>query len=355
MTRLENRINAFTRLGALLQQAAKPGKPAEEAIKNPLMKDFGDACVRAVDNNPWFTNASIALAIQNLAKMLSHDKLWRWVQAYPALRQTRPSKTIAVVMAGNIPLVGFHDFLSVLISGHRFIGKLSSNDRHLLPAVSQLLTSFAPSLRPHICFTQELPHVFDAAIATGSDNSARYFEYNFRSCPHLIRKNRSGLAIISGHENEAALTRLAADVFTFFGLGCRNVSKIYLPKGFTPEKLFSAFRVYEGALLSHAGYRNNYRYNKALLRMNVKDFSDNGFSLFVPNESIHAPVSVVHYTYYASKQSLATALEAHADEIQCIVSDKAWWPGSFDFGQAQEPELHDYADGVDTMRWLTEL
>lgn len=356
MTRLENRIRAFARLGRQLQEAFKQGKFAEMALeKEPLMSDFAEACIQAANNNPWFTHGSIALAIQNLAKMLIHDKLRQWTQRYPALRQARPPKTIAVVMAGNIPLVGFHDFLSVLISGHRFVGKLSSDDPYLLPALSQLLTSYAPSLSPMIRFTEDLPQVFDAAIATGSDNSARYFAYSFGSCPHIIRKNRSGLAIVSGHESEAAFKRLATDVFSFFGLGCRNVSKIYLPKGFTPEKLFSAFQAYEQALLPHAGYLNNYRYNKALLRMNAEDFSDNGFSLFVPNESLHAPVSVVHYAYYGSEKNLAADLSVHAEEMQCIVSDQAWWPGSFDFGLAQQPELHDYADGVDTLRWLTEL
>ncbi len=356
MNSLRNRIAAFARLGDQLHEAIQQnGFPEKTKCEDPLLKAFARACIQSHEDNPWFTTDNIILAIQHLANMLTREQLQSWTQQYPALLQTKPPKSIAVVMAGNIPLVGFHDFLSVLISGNRFFGKLSSDDQHLLPALSRILIALEPALAPLISFSKDIPHDFDAAIATGSNNSARYFEYHFGSVPHIIRKNRSGIAIIQGHESETALKGLAEDVFSFFGLGCRNVSKIYLPADYPPEKLFPAFKTHERRMLSNPRYLNNYRYNKAIFQMHAQTFCDNGFSLLIPDESLNSAVSVVHYAHYESEKGLSEELSAHSDEIQCIVSDQAWWPDSFAFGMAQQPDLHDYADGVDTMMWLTDL
>ena len=253
-------------------------------------------------------------------------------------------------MAGNIPLVGFHDFLCVLLSGNNVLAKLSSNDKVLLPYLSNYLIQQEPSLAARIAFTEGKMEGFDAVIATGSNNTSRYFEYYFGKKPNIIRKNRNSIAILTGKESTEELTALGEDIFRYYGLGCRNVSKIYVPKGYDFEPFFNAIFSYKDIVDQHK-YANNYDYNKAVYLMSNFKILDNGFLILKEDDGQASPISVLFYAYYDAEETLEQELNAQEEQIQCIVSKK----GGIGFGETQKPKLHDYADGVDTMEFLLKL
>jgi hypothetical protein len=263
----------------------------------------------------------------------------------------RQEKTIAVVMAGNIPLAGFHDFLTVLMAGHSIMAKLSSKDSVLLSFLSEKLVAIEPRFRSKIALPSRLKN-FDAVIATGSDNSSRYFNYYFGKYPHVIRKNRTSCAVLSGTESPEELRLLGRDVFSYFGLGCRNVSKIFIPEDFDPVSLLKAWDVYVD-IIHHNKYHNNYEYQKSILLVNKLPFFDSGFIILQENEKLVSPISVVYLERYKSAADLEGKIGAIADKIQCTVGTMK--PALVPFGQAQSPELRDYADGVDTMKFLEAL
>jgi hypothetical protein len=332
---IDDRLEAFEKLGNYVH-----------AIDEV---EFDEILDEVRNENPWFTHGSIELALQGLHNYLDGEKLRQWVSRYQI--NAPVSKKIAVIMAGNIPLAGFHDFLTVLMSGHAILIKLSSKDSVLLTFISQKLIEIEPRFEPLITIAGQLKN-FDAVIATGSDNSARYFHYYFGKYPHIIRKNRTSCAILTGLETEAELQLLGKDVFTYFGLGCRNVSKIFIPKDFDPVRLVNAWEIYVG-IINHHKYHNNYDYQKSILLVNKIRFYDSGFVILHENEKLVSPISVVYYERYNNTDDLSSKLQLVSDKIQCIIGKTK--PHFIPFGQAQYPELWDYADKVDTLKFLDEL
>ena len=252
-------------------------------------------------------------------------------------------------MAGNIPLVGFHDFLCVLMSGNTAICKLSTDDKTLLPALSSILIQFLPELKDRIVFTTGRIAQMDAVIATGSNNSLVYFEQYFGKYPHIFRKNRTSLAVISGNETSEDFNALGHDIFNYFGLGCRNVSHLLFPKEFNLNRFFEGI-INHSEVANHNKYANNYDYNKAIYLMNNIPMLDNNFVLLMESKELFSPLSIVHYHYYSDQNELVAYLELQKENLQAIVGTNY-----IPFGQAQCPGLNDYADGIDTMTFLNNI
>jgi hypothetical protein len=250
-------------------------------------------------------------------------------------------------MAGNIPLVGFHDFLSILISGHHVLVKQSSNDKHLLPFLAKYLEHVEPEFKNRIQFTESKLEHFDAVIATGSDNTSRYFEYYFKDKPSIIRKNRNSIAVLTGNESEDQLKALSDDVFRYYGLGCRNVSKLYVPKNYDFDAFFKAMYSWH-PIIHENKYANNYDYNKAVYLMSEFKMLENGFLMLKEDENFSSPIATLFYEHYESLDELKNTLKRKKDQIQCVVSD-GFIEDEVKFGQTQLPNLWDYADGVDTI------
>jgi hypothetical protein len=336
---LNNRIEAFSELGHTLSEALE-GRGGTKG--NEMNRTFD----RQQHHNPWFTPENVRMAAGAIAVSLAEEKLKAWTGRYPGLKEEHDPFTTAVIMAGNIPLVGFHDLLSVLISGNRVLVKTSSKDSELIKMIGSILISINHEFEKLISFTEDNLTGFDAVIATGSDNSSRYFEYYFGKYPHIIRKNRNSVAVINGDETGDEFRQLGRDVFSYFGLGCRNVSKLYLPAGFSPGRILDEWQEYSG-IISHSKYANNYEYNMAVWLVNREKFLDNGFILLRENSSLSSPVAALHYDYYSSSKSLSATLNALSEKIQCIVGGN-----HIPFGSAQSPELWDYADNSDTLDFL---
>ncbi len=351
---LQQRTEAFVRLGRYFAIAAGGNIPDGRTDHAKLLQNLIESKSVASLHNPWFVTDNIDYSLQTWADALTEKNLQRWLARYAdGLKSIKEPRTVAVVMAGNIPLVGFHDFLSVLVSGNRFLGKLSADDAYLLPAAARLLTAIEPLFAPFISFTTDKLTSFDAVIATGSNNTSRYFEYYFGRYPHIIRRNRNGIAVLTGNESTAELESLSHDIFHYFGLGCRNVSMIYVPRNYNFTSLAEACRQQYGHLDMHHKYMNNYTYQRAIFMMNNIAFIDNGFFLITENVSFISPVSVIHYQTYDSIESLHKQIESEDDNIQCIVSNPSDFKRNVPFGKSQQPELRDYADGIDTINFLT--
>ncbi len=334
---LNQRINAFVNLGKSLKEIASE---KEESILQ-----------KAQAENGWFTLENIRFSLNSWSEALSEENLKKWVSKYK-IEETNP-KTIAIIMAGNIPLVGFHDFLSVLITGNRVLAKLSSNDKILLPFIAEYLISLEPEFKKYIEFTEGKLENFEAVIATGSNNTARYFDYYFGKYPNIIRKNRNSVAVLTGNETAEELQKLADDILIYFGLGCRNVSKLYVPENYDFEAFFKAMYSWKEIIHNHK-YINNYDYNKAVYLMDSFPLLDNEFMLLKEDNGFSSPISVVFYEKYPSLQNLKKELEAQSEYIQCVVSN-AGLPNEITFGKAQIPDLWNYADGIDTVDFLLKL
>lgn len=320
---------------------------------NTAMMLFQGALFKSTETNVWFTKDNLNFMLNQIGKMLENENLEQWLKNYPEKIISKP-KTVGVVMSGNIPMAGFHDFLCVLMSGHHFLGKLSHNDQLLLPALANLLCTFDNRFREMISFTTEKLSHFDAIIATGSNNTSRYFDYYFREYPNIIRKNRNGLAVLKGDENNNDYERLAKDVFIYFGLGCRSVSCLLVPENFDFKPMLNVFEKYE-YLKNHARYFNNYEYNKAVCLIEKIPHYDNDFLIVRESNDLSSPLSVLHYQKYSSIKQVKTFIEDNNEVIQCVVCKNAFLKNSFDFGQAQETKLSDYADDIDTMKFLYNL
>jgi Acyl-CoA reductase (LuxC) len=305
---------------------------------------------KAEENNKWFTQANCQSALAGIMPWLDLQTLIDWTDRYE-ISDLPTGKTIGLVMAGNIPLVGFHDLLCVLVSGHTAKIKLSSQDNVLLPYLLGILTGIDDRWVGRFSLEDRLNNV-DAVIATGSDNSARYFEYYFRHIPKIIRMNRTSVAVIMGEESEDEFKALAKDVFTYFGLGCRNISKLYVPSDFDFPNLIKSFGGYR-EIINHNKYGNNYDYQRAIRLISGKKFLDGEFFLLEDSTELVSPISVLFFEVYESVALLQEMLKAQENKIQCIVSAKGWFKGSLPFGEAQNPAINDYADNVDTMKFLT--
>ncbi|MBP8085898.1 MAG: acyl-CoA reductase [Saprospiraceae bacterium] len=327
--------------------------PALRGLLTHPSQSLEDIIQKAFAANPWFIPEFTKAAIDSIAtEFLDENACAQWISSYPQSSDTQ--KTIAVIMAGNLPLVGFHDLLCILASGHKALIKLSDKDSVLLPWLTDQWITIEPSLAPSIKYVYRLDG-FDAAIATGSNNSARYFDYYFRSYPHVLRQNRNGIAVLTGEESLEELRQLAKDIFLFFGLGCRNVSRIYVPSGYDFSGWEEAMAEWK-YLGDHNKYRNNLDYNFAIYIINSVPHINLGHLILKEDDAIASRIGCVHYSYYDDLNSLEDLLQTKKDEIQCIVSKdpiQGW--DHVRFGESQQPRLDQYADGIDTMQFLTSL
>jgi hypothetical protein len=316
--------------------------------------ELKESMVSAGLKNAWFTPGFVEYALDAISnEMLNEQKLKQWLGRYD-LREV--GKTMGGVFAGNIPLVGFHDFLCCYVAGCKMKIKLSSKDDTLFNAVLDILFVIDPDAKGRVEIVDTLKD-FDAVIATGSNNTNRHFEYYFRKYPKILRKSRNAVAILTGEEKPGDLELLADDIFLYFGFGCRNVSKIFVPVGYDFVALFPYFEKYKW-LHQHGKYMNNYDYNRTLLLLNKTPHLANEFIALVENESIPSPISTLHYQFWHDENVLNAVLKKNAEKIQCVVSGEPgrWkFTSSVAFGQSQHPELWDYADGVDTMEFLLSL
>ena len=344
---------SFVELGKFLSQFTLNGQVQRaDVLHNDLyFEKFKDLVMLSQSHNGWFTPEQVYFAVQSWAEALTESNLNEWLSKYD-LSEMKP-KTVALILAGNIPLVGFHDFLSVLSTGHKVLVKASSNDQHLIQFLSNYLISVDSKLSDYITFTDGKLENFDAIIATGSNNTARYFEFYFKDKPSIIRKNRNSVAVLSGKETHDDLVNLGEDIFRYFGLGCRSVSKLFVPKDYSFEGFFKAIYEYKD-IIYYEKYSNNYDYNKAVFLMSNFKLLDNEFLTLKEDISYASPISSVFYEYYEEITDLRTRLKNEAEHIQCIVSNNMS-DNSISFGQTQQPRLWDYADNVDTLQFLISL
>ena len=351
MIKTSDRIDSFIFLGKYINDFLIDQNRRE----NPLFSELDRSIEQAGLMNAWFTRDSVEHALSVWADRLRRTELEKWLTPY-SLHLIKPAseKNVAVIMAGNIPLVGFHDFLSVLLSGNKFIGRLSSNDSELLPALARILIKHNSSWNDLIAFTKERITGFDAVIATGTNNSSNYFNYYFSKVPHIIRRNRNGIAILTGDEDENELKGIADDVFLYYGLGCRNVTKLYLPAGYDVAPLFNAFLSF-GNFSTHNKWMNNHNYYRSVFLLNQISAMDNGFLLLTENKAIASPPSVLYFEYYSEMNTLMEELLTKKDEIQVVVCKKPVPFSSCLPGCTQTPDLSDYADGVDVIHFLLDL
>jgi len=333
---LFQRIEAISQLGKLLSKLSK--------------EELSEWTWKAGNENRWFTPEAVQNALDGLVKMLSTESLEQWTKNY-AINDS--DKRIGIVMAGNIPLVGFHDLLSVLITGHTALIKLSSQDKVLMPLVTQLLVSIEPEFKTKINYITKLENT-DAVIATGSDNSARYFKQYFGQQPHIIRQNRTSCAVLTGSETDEEIIALGKDIFTYFGLGCRNASKLYVPEEYDFIHFLNLLEQYK-EIGNHSKWVNNYDYNKSIYLVNREPHLDNGFLLLRESSELVSPLSVLFYEKYRDLSNLKTKLANQENKIQCVVGSKEAEISPIPFGQTQYPALWDYADGVDTLNFLSKI
>lgn len=341
----EKIINGLAQLGKLMCSLGcnETWSGFESGVTQDEYDRLQDLILRQKSFNGWFTEESVRSSLLALGNELTTDKLTEWTQKYSYSINPR---RVAVIMAGNIPLVGFHDFISVLLSGNIIVAKPSSEDKTLLPAFAEILISFVPELKDRIIITVGKVGEVDAVIATGSDNSLKYFEQYFGKYPHIFRKNRTSLAVIDGTETEEELIDLGKDIFMYYGLGCRNVTHLMIKRGFDLDRFFSAMVSY-GEIINHHKYANNYDYNKAVFLLNKIDLLDNNFVLLREAEELFSPLAMLNYHYYDDEKEVDDYLKAHEEELQVVVGHR-FMP----FGDAQCPMLDDYADNVDTLAWL---
>lgn len=341
---LKERIDLLAELGHYLLQA--PDDALAAVIRQSYLA------------NRWFTADNVQLALRAIAgDFLDRNALLDWASGYPITDLAHPEKTIGLVMAGNIPLVGFHDWLSVFVTGYRAKVKLSEKDNLLLPFLVKKMGEWAFESWEYTEFLDSTEHLgdFDAVIATGSNNTARYFEQYFSRYPHIIRRNRNAVAILDGTESMADLYALGRDIFSYFGLGCRNVSQLYVPAGYDFDPLLEALHEYR-EIINCDKYKNNFDYNLTLFILNKMPYRNNGCLLLREDPSLQARISSVHYTYYTDTAQLLAVLADRRDEIQCVVGkvELPEWD-TLPFGQSQRPGLADYPDGADVMAFLTSL
>jgi hypothetical protein len=336
---IQDLIYNFTRLG---QQLSSPDESLKAIIDSEHIY------------NAWFTPESVENAVKAIGQTLNEAELTEWLSRYNLSKNTTVKK-IGLILAGNIPLVGFHDVLCVLASGNHALIKASTQDARLIKHVLGILVNIDERFANQFSFVERLVD-FDAVIATGSNNSSRYFEYYFGKVPHVIRKNRNSVAVITGNETKEQLYNLGHDIFDYFGLGCRNVSKIMIPKDYNLATFFEAIEPYND-IINHNKYNNNYGYNRSIYLVGSEQHLDNNFLILREDESLSSPLAVLFYERYDNLSSAEEKINKQAENIQCVVSTAALnIPNQVvDFGQSQQPKLWDYADGIDTMDFLSRL
>ena len=345
-TLFADRLHAFARLRSKLSQLTI--KNRANYIENPdLIEAWNSTVETQYHQNRWFIPEFSNYALQAIITMLNDDVLMRFAQKYE--RQTgQIEQKIAVISAGNIPMAAFHDLFMILMSGNSYQGKLSQHDKLLLPFVTQLLTEIYPPFQPHIEYVEQL-NGYNKVIATGSNNSARYFEYYFRNVPLLLRHNRHSAAVLTGCETEAELNALCQDILLYFGLGCRSVSKIFVPKSFDFQKFIKTIIANSLPLVQHHLYLNNLEYRKTLMLMNQTPFLDAGTLILTENRALASPIGVLHYQFYDNLADVEHTLQEDEEQLQCVVSNSRELKINIvPFGMAQQPSLFDFADGRDS-------
>ena len=355
---IEQRMERLENLGRFLKQFKRSGIDKDESLEHndPYFDLLKEKIEVSVHHNGWFTLENVLFSMEQWSEALTRENLQKWLSQYE-FEDVKP-KTVGIIMAGNIPLVGFHDFISVLVSGHKVLVKQSSNDKLLLPVIADYLKAIAPEWKEKI---EILPDSadgaskmtnYDAVIATGSNNTSRYFEYYFAGKPSIIRKNRNSVAVLTGDETPEELSSLAEDIFRYYGLGCRNVSKLYVPKDYDFNAFFEAVYGWN-SIINQAKYANNYDYNKAVYLMSQFKLLENGFLILKEDNSLSSPIATLFYEQYDDLDAVKKELESRKEEIQCIVG-KGIFEEEIPFGETQQPKLWDYADNVDTLDFLTQ-
>jgi Acyl-CoA reductase (LuxC) len=357
---LQNEIKSgFIELGKFLSQFSENNSVKNEQVLNNdlFFNDFLDLIKLSQSHNGWYTPENVFYAINSWANALNDENLNLWLSKYSldCARDDKKQrvKSVGIILAGNIPLVGFHDFLSVLISGHKVLVKTSSNDQKILPFLVKYLISVNKNFKYYITFVDGKLENFDAVIATGSNNTARYFEYYFKEKPSIIRKSRNSVVVLDGSESKEQMIALGEDIFRYFGLGCRNVSKLFIPRNYNFDQFFNGMFPYQD-VIKYEKYANNYDYNKAVFLMSNFALLDNEFLTIKEDISHASPIASIFYEFYDDLEVLKTKLETEKEQIQCIVSNKLL-NNSIDFGQTQNPNLWDYADDVDTLEFLMKI
>jgi hypothetical protein len=343
-------MEAFVKLGEFLCKfcASFDSDTISDATIDPWFVKFNEVVTSAHHYNGWFTQDNVMFALNSWSVALSAENVIHWLSSYDLTKNE--CKRVALILAGNIPMVGFHDLLAVLITGNTAVVKLSSNDTLLLPLLVDYLINVHPDFKDKVIFTKDKLTDFDAVIATGSNNTGRYFEYYFGKKPHIIRKNRNSVAVLSGKETTSELTALAQDIFRYYGLGCRSVSKLFVPKGYNFDSFYKAQFDYNQIIQQHK-YANNYDYNKAVYLMSEFKILDNGFLMLKEDTNYASPIATVFYEEYETLDDVKAKISSDEEYIQCIVS-KGLFSNEVAFGKTQTPELWDYADGVDTVEFL---
>lgn len=339
---------AFISLGENLERLCHNDETINKSKALKRIKNYAD---NPSLFNPWFTKESVMMAISSVAKNLKADSICKFLEDYQQNDPVKSKNRVGVVSAGNIPAVGFHDFLCVLLSGNVYIGKLSSKDNVLIREFANYLFEFNQGFENLVFFTESPLKDIDAIIATGSNNTSRYFEYYFSKYPHIIRKNRNSIGILKGNECREDIINLGKDIFSYFGLGCRSVSKIYIHKSYNVNELIDQFSDYKYILDNHK-YRNNYDYYKSIFMVNGDEYYDNGFLLAKEQDALSSPVSVLHFEKYRSDEEIKVKIEMDKNNIQCVVGN---YSEAIPFGSAQFPALNDFADDINTMEFLLRL
>jgi hypothetical protein len=338
---LKQRIDGFVQVGLFIKRHFNEQKPNETQLHQGLDKLVEMAHIY----NNWFIPEFVKESLINISELLKEEDLIKFSET---IKET-PQKTVAIICAGNIPMVAFHDILCVLLSGNKALIKLSSDDNVLIPFFLKLLTHYQPEFENQILFAEGKLGAFDAVIATGSNNTAQHFKTYFGKYPHIIRKNRSSIAVLTGNESSEYLKNLGKDIFLYFGLGCRNVSKVMVPEGYSFDKFFESI-VDFGFVVNNKKYGNNYDYHRAIYLLESMQFLDNNFLMIKESADLHSPVGVLYYQYYKNEKELTDHLKALNGELQCIVG-KNYTP----FGYSQQPVITVFADNVNTLEFLVNL
>jgi len=352
---LKTRMECLFALGEIFSQTADCLMRSEVADDRNI-KLLIAAAHESHRHNPWFTPRETARSLASLGQMLKPANLKRWLSNHPGIPLPASQKKIGVIMAGNIPLVGFHDMLSVLVSGHYLLARCSSQDAYLPRAVADILGGRDPWYKERIMFADEIKEA-DAVIATGSDNTARYFSWHYGHLPHIIRKNRNSAAILTGQESPGELNALGEDVFAYHGLGCRNVTCLLLPAGYDTGMFAKAWKQYRYVEKTEA-YMNNLRYQQAYLKTSAMPYQDHDFFLLRETPVLASPVGVIHYTFYPDQDAALEFVRSNESMLQCVLGTDSLRIIKNDMiplGQSQRPMPWEYADGVDTLAFLQQL
>ncbi|WP_207573368.1 acyl-CoA reductase [Blattabacterium sp. DPU] len=343
-------IKTFDKLGSFLREVNKFYTYNKYLSKNYKMffPHFKKIIDKVTIINKWFRIEDLLITFDQWGNNLKKDKLECWMNKYYF---TKKNKKILVIMPGNIPMVGFHDFLCVILSGHKIIIKLSEEDNLLLPFLCKIIIYENPILKNKIKFTNNIFYEkFDYVIATGNNNTARYFEYYFRKYPILLRKSRTSVAILRGNETEKELISLNQDMLTYSGRGCRNVGKIFIPHNYNVHLILEKSFISE-YITKNYKYTDNYKYYLSIYTMNKFDFQKNHFVILKEEKNYHSPISVVYYEFYNNLSQLKKKILENNQQIQCVVS-KNFWDKEIFFGKTQYPKLEDYADEINTIQFL---